>query len=152
MQGLCWKPRGRRAPGGRCTFLIFLFHSSFATRTLAVFCARPAETTMPFVSFTNRPAALAAVAAVVATAVLLDIAPVSLPPRTAQVMLPAVWTGVISGEGYGSFVKWPGGSRCARLVFPPVGSQVVDCSRVEWLEPFDLKFNGNVPARHRYGP
>lgn len=62
-------------PGINLTFLTFLFHSSFATRTLAVFCARPAETTMPFVSFTNRPATLAVVAMVLATAVLDILGP-----------------------------------------------------------------------------
>lgn len=67
------------------TFLIFLFHSSFATRTLAVFCAKPAETTTPFISFMIRPATLAVVAMVVATAVLLDIlGPAMFPPGTSS--------------------------------------------------------------------
>lgn len=48
-RGASWE--GRQS----LTFLTFLFHSSFATFTLTVFCASPAETTMPLNSLEIPP-------------------------------------------------------------------------------------------------
>lgn len=79
--------RSRACPGGRLlTFFTFLFHSSFATCTLTVLLASPAETTMPLISLESTPEAVldtvfAAAAAAGATA-LADIAGCAL--RTAS--------------------------------------------------------------------
>lgn len=71
--------RSRACPGGRLlTFFTFLFHSSFATCTLTVLLASPAEMTIPLISLESTPEAVlvtvfAAAAAAGATA-LADIA------------------------------------------------------------------------------
>lgn len=71
-----WAKRGE----GRCllTFFTFLFHSSFATCTLTVFRASPAETTIPLISLDKTPedvfVTVFAAAATAGATALADIA------------------------------------------------------------------------------
>lgn len=143
-----WVEGGREPRRQLLTFFTFLFHSSFATCTLTVLRASPAETTIPLSSLEMPPEAvlvtLFAAAATAGATALTDIAGCG-PPVV-----------IFLRRGSSKGVTW---LFCAT---PSIGK---DCSceaaevLVRRLACRDVarrrlcpKFNGIAPARHRCGP
>lgn len=103
---------------------------------------------MPFISFTNRPAALAAVAAVLATAVL-DIWARDIPPGT-RLSYVVGRCERSRGGGVAAAASETSGQVAVECFFPPV--RCIEGCRLEGLEPrskIQRQLAGSAPVLTR---